>query len=110
MVRASELKIEGDRNTRLLALCQHFGADTYLSGDAARSYLDVALFSAHGVRVEWQDFRHPEYPQQHGPFVSHLSALDLVLNVGNECAAVLAGAGRSEISHVIGPVVEFPED
>ena len=110
MVRASELEIEGDRNDRLLAFCQHFGADTYLSGDAARSYLDVGLFSAHGIRVEWQNFQHPEYPQQHGLFVSHLSALDLVLNVGDQCAAVLARAGRNETSHIVGPVGKFPED
>jgi hypothetical protein len=98
MVRASELGIAGDRDTRLLALCRHFGADTYLSGNAAQAYLDVGMFAAHGIRVEWQNFRHPEYPQQHGPFVPNLSALDLVLNVGEECAAVLAGAGRAAVT------------
>ena len=45
MVRASELGIEGDRNTRLVALCRHFGADTYLSGNAAQAYLDVTMFA-----------------------------------------------------------------
>jgi WbqC-like protein family len=98
MFLASELGIGGDRNTRLVALCRHFGADTYLSGNAAQAYLDVALFAAHGIRVEWQNFQHPEYPQLHGPFVPLLSALDLVLNVGEECADVLARAGRSVAS------------
>jgi hypothetical protein len=109
-VRSSELGIGGDRNTRLLTLCRHFGADTYLSGNAAQAYLDVAMFAAAGVRVEWQDFRHPEYPQQHGPFVSHLSALDLVLNVGKECAAVLAGGSRAEVRGTADRAGDLPED
>lgn len=91
MYRSSELDIGGDRNSRLLALCRHFGATTYLSGNAAQAYLDVPLFAAHGIRVEWQSFQHPEYAQQHGPFLPLMSALDLVLNVGEECSAVLAG-------------------
>jgi hypothetical protein len=110
MVRSSELGIGGDRNTRLLALCRHFGVDTYLSGNAAQAYLDEPMFASQGIRVEWQDFRHPEYPQQHGPFVSHLSALDLVLNVGEECAAVLAGAGRAEARSTAAPAGDLPED
>ncbi len=89
MHRSSELGIGGDRNVRLLALCQHFGARTYLSGNAAQSYLDVGLFAEHGIRVEWQDFQHPEYTQLHGSFLPLMSALDLVLNVGEECSAVL---------------------
>ena len=110
MARSSELGIAGDRSARLLALCQHFGADTYLSGNAAQAYLDVEMFRAHGIRVEWQNFRHPEYPQQHGPFVAHLSALDLILNVGEECAAVLAEAGRVDASNAVGAVGDLLED
>lgn len=89
MYRSSELGIHGDRNTRLLSLCKHFGVDTYLSGDAARAYLDVDLFEANGVRVEWQGFDHPEYPQMHGEFIPYLSALDLLLNVGGQSRAIL---------------------
>ena len=93
MHRSSTLEIGGDRNARLLALCRHFGATTYLSGDAAQAYLDTELFAQHGIAVQWQDFKHPQYPQQHGPFLPFMSALDFVLNVGDECTAVLAAAG-----------------
>ncbi len=91
MHRASELDIHGDRNTRLLALCKYFGADTYLSGDAAKDYLDVELFEENDVRVVWQSFKHPEYPQLHGDFIPYLSALDLLLNVGDDSRLVLSG-------------------
>lgn len=78
--RSSQLGIGGDRNDRLLALCRHFGADRYLSGAAARNYLDLQRFAAAGIAVEFQDFVHPVYPQAFGPFVSHLSAIDMLAN------------------------------
>jgi hypothetical protein len=90
--RSSALGVCGERSERLLRICQRFGATRYVSGDAARGYLDVALFERHGIAVEWQAFAHPVYPQLHGAFVPFLSALDLVLNCGDEAGAVLRGA------------------
>jgi len=93
--RSSALGIEGDKSDRLLRICQHFDARTYLSGNAAQEYLDVPLFEREGVRVEWQDFQHPTYPQLHGEFVPYLSALDLVLNCGDDARAILEGRAMS---------------
>ena len=89
MYRSSQLDIGGSRNERLLALCRHFAADRYLSGESAREYLDVGRFNDAGVAVEWQDFAHPHYPQLHGAFVPFMSAIDCVLNVGEGCGALL---------------------
>lgn len=88
--RASELGIGGDRNERLLNLCRHFGATRYLSGNAAQDYLDVEPFRAAGVEVDWHDYAHPSYAQLHGDFVSHLSVLDLLLNMGTASLATLS--------------------
>lgn len=87
---SSELGIGGDRSERLINLCRHFGADTYLSGDAARSYLQTELFEDSGIKVLWQKYEHPIYLQQHGPFITHLSIVDLVLNMGSESRSILA--------------------
>jgi hypothetical protein len=92
MHRASDVGVDGDRSGRLLNLCRHFQATRYLSGDAARSYLDAALFARHGIDLEWQGFQHPVYPQLHGGFVPYLSAIDLLLNCGPESRRVLTGA------------------
>jgi hypothetical protein len=89
IVRSSALGIEGTRSGRLVNICRHLGASTYLSGDAAQDYLDVPLFERHGIAVEWQRFAHPTYPQLHGPFVPYVSALDLLLNCGDEALAIL---------------------
>jgi WbqC-like protein len=91
VVRSSELELNGDRSARLLDLCHRFGATCYLSGESARAYLDVELFAAGGVSVEWQAYAFPAYPQRHGDFVPNLSAIDLILNCGPDSATVLAG-------------------
>lgn len=90
-IRSSQLCIAGERSNRLVELCVHFGAQRYLSGDAAQSYLDMNSFAQREIEVIWQNYRHPVYPQQHGAFVPYLSALDLVFNCGPESAAILAG-------------------
>lgn len=89
ILRSSELGVGGDKSGRLLGFCQKLGADCYLSGASARDYLDVSLFQDAGITVEWQDYAHPVYAQLHPPFVSHLSALDLVLNLGPDAPTLL---------------------
>ena len=86
---ASELGISGDRSGRLLSICQAFGASTYLSTNAGQNYLDVDHFRTAGVEVQWQDYRHPEYPQHRGGFEDHLSVVDLLFEAGPESAAVI---------------------
>jgi len=41
------------------------------------------------VTMLWQNFVHPVYPQLHGAFVPYLSALDLILNCGDDSASIL---------------------
>ena len=89
-MRSSELMIEGDRSERLVNFCRHFGADRYLSGNAAQTYLDVELFARYEIEVVWQNYQHPTYPQQHGAFTPFLSALDLLLNCGEESARIIS--------------------
>jgi hypothetical protein len=76
---------------RVIAFMKALGARELLEGESGRAYLDVALCERHGIRVEFQRYAHPVYAQLHVPFVSHLSALDLLLTVGAaEAGRVLA--------------------
>ena len=70
-------------------MCQALEATCYLSGDAARSYLDEAAFAAVGIAVEFHGYRHPTYAQLHGEFVSHLSVIDLLMNHGARSLEIL---------------------
>jgi hypothetical protein len=89
VVRASALDIGGSQSERLVNFCVHFGAQRYFTGSAARDYLDVEAFERRGIEVVWQEYQHPVYPQQYGPFVPYLSAIDLLLNCGDDSARIL---------------------
>jgi hypothetical protein len=78
------------KSDRLLSICQAAGATEYLSGPAARDYMDVELFEANGVSVTFADYTgYPEYPQLHGPFEHAVSALDLLFNTGPEALSYM---------------------
>jgi hypothetical protein len=90
VIPASSLGIAGGRVDRLVAICRALGATRFYEGAAGRAYLDPAAFAAAGIALEFQDYRHPVYPQLHGPFVSHLSVVDLLFNCGPDSLRILA--------------------
>lgn len=78
------------KTERLLSLCRQAGASHYVSGPSARGYLEVDLFTASGLSVEWFDYAgYPEYPQLWGEFLHGVSILDLLFNTGPQAAAYL---------------------
>lgn len=77
-----------DPTERLLELSKAAGATVYVSGPAAKDYLDVGRFNSHGIEVCWADYSdYPEYPQLWGAFDHRVSIVDLLLNTGAEAAA-----------------------
>lgn len=90
-VRSSELGVEGSRSERLVGICKHLGATQYLTGDAAAAYLEHELFEREDIEVEYQNYRHPTYPQIHGEFTPFLSAVDLLFNCGPQSLDILKG-------------------
>ncbi len=53
-VLASQLSIPGENPTdRLVKICEHFGATTYLSPVESKAYLDLEQFKRAGIEVEW---------------------------------------------------------
>jgi hypothetical protein len=76
----------GDGKTeRLVKLCRQAGASVYLSGPAAKSYLDESLFIDAGIQVEWFDYTgYSTYPQLWGEFTHGVTILDLLFNCGKQ--------------------------
>jgi hypothetical protein len=82
-----------DPSERLVALCRAAGADRYLSGPAAKTYLDEAAFTRAGIAVAWMRYEgYPDYPQCWGPFEPQLSIVDLLLNTGADAPRYLRAA------------------
>lgn len=83
-VRSSTLGVPGARTARVVAICQSLGATCYLSPPGARDYLQADGFSRMtDIKLEFEDFPAPAYPQPGSAgFVSHLSVLDVLANLG----------------------------
>jgi len=75
--------IHGERSERLANLCEEAGGTCYVSGPAARQYLDHEPFEKKRIRLEWFNYQnYPTYPQLWGAFVHEVSIIDLLLNCG----------------------------
>ena len=91
---SADYRIVEGKSERLRAICVEAGADVYISGPAARDYLDEKHFAESGIAVEWMDYTgYPEYPQLHGDFEHHVSIFDLLLNAGPKAAESLRRSG-----------------
>ena len=86
VIFASDLDAQGKNNELVVDIVQKVGAKRYLSGAGAEDYFDPAVYEKAGIEVIWQDFKHPEYPQQYPElgFIPYLSSLDLLFNCGIE--------------------------
>jgi hypothetical protein len=90
LTRSTDYQSRGDKTEKLLSICEQAGADVYVTGPAAKSYLDVELFKNHGIEVEWMNYDgYQEYPQLYGEFEHSVSILDLLFNTGNEATNYL---------------------
>lgn len=91
-----DIDADGDRNERLVDICAKLGADTYISGPAARSYLDEEAFAKAGIAVEWFDYSgYISYPQLWGDFEHGVSIIDTILNCGVSNTAAMLGRRRA---------------
>ncbi len=87
---SSDHVLEGDPSERLASICAQAGAGVYLSGPAARAYLDEGAFARRGIEVRWFDYEgYRPYPQLWGPFEHKLSVLDLIFNTGPEARSFM---------------------
>jgi len=91
IVSASSLESSGNATDLLISLVQAVGGDAYLSGGGAEGYQQEKKFDAAGVRLVYQNFNHPIYPQRRTPnFLPGLSIIDPIMNCGiAETAALL---------------------
>lgn len=99
-LRSSELGVPGTRTEKLIGVCRSSGCDVYLSPVGSAEYLENDRFvERSGFKLRFQTF-HPEPYRQSGnqPFVSHLSILDLIANIGWEGARRYVRTGRSTIN------------
>lgn len=92
---AADFAVHGDRTARLVQLVQAVGGTEYVSGPAAKAYLEADRFAQAGIGLTWMSYEgYPEYRQLHGPFAHHVSVLDLLLNEGPEASRYMLSFSR----------------
>lgn len=88
--------LPSERTERLVALCNQVGASVYVSGPAARDYLQEELFNQRGIAVEWFDYSGlPNYPQLWGGYEPQASIVDLLFNCGVDARRYLGIEGAT---------------
>ncbi len=87
----------GGREERLLEICHAVEGTVYLSGPAARAYIDPRAFAAAGIELRYIVYDYPPYARGPRDWVPNLSILDALAWLGPRGTAdYLEAFGRSE--------------
>ncbi len=87
IIDSSQFNLVEGKTERLIGLCKDIGATEYVSGPAAKNYIDPILFEEAGVTLSWADYTdYPEYDQPWGEFEHGVSILDLLFCEGTNSA------------------------
>jgi hypothetical protein len=83
-ILASELRPSGKRTDMLRDICFKLKATRYYSPAGASVYLEKEkhILEDAGIQVSYQAWVHPMYAQKFGAFLSHMSVLDAIMNIG----------------------------
>lgn len=95
---STELNVSGSKTEKLMQIFQATGADAYVSGSAARAYLDEDMFRERGIRLEYKSYDYPPYPQLWGEFSGDVSILDLLFNTGQDARNYLHSRKSNEVA------------
>lgn len=94
ITNSSDYVLSDGKTERLADLCAQAGGTEYVSGPAAKDYVDEKVFSDRGLKLTWFDYTgYPEYPQLWGEFVHGVTVLDLLFNCGKEAPRFMRHVG-----------------
>lgn len=77
-----ELPSQLKKSERLVEICKFIGADEYVSGPAAKAYLDETIFEANSIKVRWIDYSKlppievPQLPEQEFSILHFLATME----------------------------------
>lgn len=82
----------GQKLDRVLDLLSKANATVYVSGPAAKTYIEAERFDRVGIELIWKDYTgYPEYSQCFPPFIHRVSIIDLLFHVGPEAPYYIWG-------------------
>jgi hypothetical protein len=84
-IKSSDINgLQGRKTDRALCILEKIGADEYISGPAAKDYIEIQKFKDKDISLYWYEFDSPIYPQIGNEFLPSLSVIDLIFNTGEK--------------------------
>lgn len=87
IIKSSDLEIVGSKDELLFNICNHYEADKYISPPGSECYLEKSKYFGNNKnqkKLEYFRYEHPTWEQQFGDHIDYCSAIDLLLNYGDE--------------------------
>ena len=98
ILKSSDLAPEEKSNEMLIDICKKMDAEVFLSGSGG-PYMETEKFEQAGIKVLYQKYKPPRYPQLYGNFEASLSVLDLLFNCGPDSLKTMM-KDQEDYSHV----------
>lgn len=82
---SSEYVLDEGKTEKVVGICKQAKAGKYLSGPAAKAYINPKLFVDADIELSYMDYsNYREYPQIHGKFEHNVSILDMLFHLGKD--------------------------
>lgn len=83
-INSKDLKTSGTKDDKLIEICEKLGGNYYLSGPAAKDYINNEKFKNKNINLAYIKYEYPEYKQLYGEFNHYLSIFDVLFNCGKD--------------------------
>lgn len=96
-VNSKDLETSGMKDDKLIEICKKVDGDFYLSGPAAKDYIENDKFKEEGIALAYITYDYPEYTQLSGEFNHYISVLDVMFNCGEEAKRYIFSGKFEEV-------------
>ena len=80
---STEYDLVAGKNEKIISIVKQLNGTHYITGPAAKSYIQPHLFREEGIEIEFMDYSHyPTYDQPWGIFSHNVSILDVLFCTG----------------------------
>ena len=96
-LNSSDFLSQGKKQDRVINLLKVVNADVYISGPAAKAYLEPGRFLKESIKLVWKNYScYPEYTQFYPPFEHGVTILDLLFHTGPDAPHYIWGWRTNE--------------
>tara|TARA_Y100001970_G_scaffold291234_1_gene427621 strand:+ start:740 stop:1435 length:696 start_codon:yes stop_codon:yes gene_type:complete len=80
---SNKFKLLNGKTEKLIGICKQLNSNIYVTGPAAKNYINRELFINNGIELKWMDYNnYNNYNQLYPPFIHSVSILDLLFSEG----------------------------